>query len=186
MPQANKKRKTVVMSWSEVLVLFGLTGTDDAMATVLYTLGIINDKSTSLSYSEGDTLTATATGGKIVAEEYSEGQVELTTRVKEMDFATESLLTGATEETTSGDLVVTTHIVEKEMSLKVVPKNVGGIGIKARRCKVKFVPGYSEEEGHFVDVTFKILECEDGELYRKFRVKDTDKTGYQIPGETDS
>lgn len=180
---ATNKRKTVVMSWSEVLVLFGETGQDDAMATTLYTLGIINDKSTSLTYSEGDTLTATATGGKTIAEEYSEGTVEVTTRVKEMDFATENLLTGATIETTDNELVVTTHVVEKEMSLKVVPKNVGAIGIKARRCKVKFVPGYSEEEGNFVDVTFKILECEDGELYRKFRVKATDKTGFSIPGQ---
>ena len=180
------KRKTIIMSWSEVLVLFGETGADDAMATVLYTLGIINDKSTSLSYSEGDTLTATATGGKTVAEEYSEGTVEVTTRIKEMDFATENLLTGSKEESSSGELVVKTHIVEKEMSLKVVPKNIGAIGVKARRCKVKFVPGYSEEEGHYVDVTFKILECSDGELYRKFRVKAEDKTGYSIPGESDS
>lgn len=179
----NKKRKTVIMSWSEVLVLFGETGTDDAMATTLYTLGIINNKSTSLTYTEGETMTATATGGKTVAEEYSEGTVEVTTRIKEMDFETENLLTGSEIETESGDLVVTTHVVEKEMSLKVVPKNIGGIGLRARRCKVKFVPGYSEEEGHFVDVTFKILECEDGELYRKFRVKAADKTGFSIPGE---
>ena len=180
---STNKRKTVIMSWSEVLVLFGETGTEDAMATTLYTLGIINDKSTSLTYTEGDTLTAKATGGKTIAEEYSEGTVEVTTRVKEMDFPTENLLTGAVIETTDGELVVKTHVVEKEMSLKVVPKNVGAIGIKARRCKVKFVPGYSEEEGNFVDVTFKILECEDGELYRKFRVKATDKTGFQIPGQ---
>lgn len=183
MSTTTNKRKKVVMSWSEVLVLFGETGENDAMATTLYTLGVINDKSTSLAYSEGDTLTATATGGKVVAEEYSEGTLEVTTRIKEMDFETEKLLTGATIETSSGELVVTTHIVEKEMSLKVVPRNIGAIGIKARRCKVKFVPGYSEEEGHFIDVTFKILDCMDGELYRKFRVKAEDKSGYQIPGE---
>lgn len=181
-----KKRQTIIMSWSEVLVLFGETGTDDAMATTLYTLGVINDKSTSLSYNQGDTLTAAATGGKTVAEEYSEGTVEVTTRVKEMDFATENLLTGATIDEEQGELTVTTHIVEKEMSLKVVPKNIGGIGIKARRTKIKFVPGYSEEEGQYTDVTFKILECEDGELYKKFRVKESDKTGYIIPGETGS
>lgn len=181
-----KKRSNIVMSWSEVLVLFGETGANDAMATVLYTLGIINDKSSSLSFSEGDTLTATATGGKVVAEEYSEGTTEFTTRVKEMSFETEKLLTGAAIETTTKELVVSTHIVEKEMSLKVVPKNIGGIGIKARRCKVKFVPGYSEEEGHYVDVTFKILECEDGELYRKYRVTKEDKEDYLVPGEASS
>ncbi len=164
-------------------MLFGETGTNDTMATDLYTLGIINDKSASMSYTEGDTLTAKATGGKVIAEEYSEGTLEVTCRIKEMDFATENMLTGATIETSSGELIVKTHVVEKEMSLKVVPKNVGGIGVKARRCKVKFVPGYSEEEGHYIDVTFKILECADGELYRKFRVKAEDKTGFKIPGE---
>lgn len=176
-----KKRKQIIMSWSEVLILFGETGANDTMATTLYTLGVINDKSTSLAFTEGETLTGKATGGKIVAEEYGEGEVEVTTRIKEMDFATENLLTGATVET--DELSVSTHIVEKEMSLKVVPKNIGSIGIKARRTKVKFAPGYSEEEGNWVDVTFKILECEDGELYRKFRVKATDKEGYKIPGE---
>lgn len=175
------KRKTIVMSWSEVLVLFGETGENDAMATDLYTLGVINDKSTSLTYNEGDTLTALSTGGIIVAEEYSEGTLEVTTRVKEMDFETEKLLTGAT--ISQEELSVTTHIIDKEMSLKIVPKNIGAIGLKARRTKVKFVPGYTEEEGHFVDITFKILECIDGELYKKFRVKATDKTGFKIPGE---
>lgn len=178
-----KKRQTIIMSWSKVLILFGETGEDDAMATKLYTLGVINDKSTSLTYNEGDTLTATATGGVTVAEEYSEGSLEVTTRIKEMDFATENLLTGATISEDKDELTVLTHIVEKEMSLKVVPKNIGSIGLKARRTKVKFVPGYSEEEGNYVDVTFKILECDDGELYKKFRVKEEDKTGYLIPGQ---
>lgn len=174
-------RQSITMSWSKVLVLFGETGANDAMATTLYTLGVINDKSTSLTYTEGDTLTAVATGGVTVAEEYSEGTVELTTRVKEMDFATETLLTGSVV-SSDGELAVTTHVVDKEMSLKVVPKNIGAIGIKARRTKVKFVPGYSEEEGHYVDVTFKILECEDGELYKKYRVAAADKTGFSVPG----
>lgn len=177
------KRQTIIMSWSKVLVLFGETGEDDTMATNLYTLGVINDKSTSLTYTEGDTLTALATGGVTVAEEYSEGTLEVTTRIKEMDFATENLLTGATISEQKDELTVTTHIVEKEMSLKVVPKNVGSIGLKARRTKVKFVPGYTEEEGNYVDVTFKILECLDGELYKKFKVKEGDKTGFKIPGQ---
>lgn len=184
MAVTTSKRRKVVMSWSEALVLFGVTGENDAMAEVLYTLGIVNDKSTSLSYSEGETLTATASGGKVVAEEYGEGTVEVTTRIKEMDFATEKLLTDASVDATGKEMTVKGHIVEKEMSLKIVPKNIGAIGIKARRCKVKFVPGYSEDEGHFVDVTFKILTCVDGELYKKYRVEQADKTGYSVPGAT--
>lgn len=182
MPEQAKRQK-IIMSWSKVLILFGETGENDAMAAKLYTLGIINDKSTSLVYTEGETLTAMATGGETVAEEYSEGTLEVTTRIKEMDFATENLLTGATISETKDELEVTTHIVEKEMSLKVVPKNIGAIGLKARRTKVKFVPGYTEEEGHFIDVTFKILPTIDEKLYTKFRVKKEDKEGYFLPGE---
>ena len=31
-----------------------------------------------------------------------------------------------------------------------------------------------EEEGSYVDLTFKVLACSDGELYKKFRVKAAD------------
>jgi hypothetical protein len=35
-------------------------------------------------------------------------------------------------------------------------------------------PGSSEEEGSYVDLTFKILACADGALYTKFKVKASD------------
>ena len=56
----------------------------------------------------------------------------------------------------------------------LTPKNIGSTGIKARRTHISFRPGSSEEEGHYVDVTFKILACEDGELYTKFKVAASD------------
>lgn len=168
------KRKKVIMSWSEVIIEAGKTGENDAMATTLFSVGTINDKSTSLTTTDGDTLEAKATGGVTVAEEESEPTIEVTCRVKEMDFDTEGLFTGA-EENEDGELVVKTNKVDDDFSLKVTPKNIGAKGLKARRTHVKFRPGHSEEEGSYVDLTFKILPCEDDELYRFFRVKAADK-----------
>lgn len=173
------KRKKIIMSWSKVIVEAGVTGANDAMSEKLFSVGTINDKSTSMTVTDGDTLTAKATGGVTVAEEESEPAVEITCRVKEMDFDTEGLFTGA-EENADGELVVKTNIVGSDFSVKVTPKNIGAKGIKARRCSVKFRPGHSEEEGSYVDLTFKILECEDEELYRYFRVGASDKENIKL------
>ncbi|MCM1166758.1 MAG: hypothetical protein NC401_12200 [Ruminococcus sp.] len=173
------KKKKIIMSWSEVIIEVGKTGANDAMSDKMFSVGTINDKSTTLSTSDGDTLEAKATGGVTVAEEEGEPAVELTYRVKEMDFDTEGQFTGA-EENENGELVVRTNKVDDDFSLKVTPKNIGAKGLKARRTHVKFRPGHSEDEGSYVDVTHKILECEDGELYRYFRVKAEDKQNIKL------
>lgn len=165
---------SIVMSWSKCKIEVGRTGDDDAFATELVSVGTINDKSTTLSTEDGDTLTATATGGKIVAEEEGEPTVSLTTRVKEMDFDKEAFFTGAELSDDGTELLVTTNVISDDFSFKLTPKNIGSIGIKARRTHVTFHPGSSEEEGAYVDLTFKILECDDGELYTKFRVTEDD------------
>ena len=173
------KRKKIIMSWSKVIVEVGRTGENDAMSEKMFSVGTINDKSTTLASSDGDTLTAKATGGVVVAEEEDEPSIEVTCRVKEMDFDTEGLFTGA-EENEQGELVVKTNKIDDDFSLKITPKNIGAKGLKARRCHVKFRPGQSEDEGNYVDLTFKIQECEDGELYRWFRVKATDKENIKL------
>ena len=164
--------KKIIMSWSKCKIEVGKTGEDEAMAVSLTNIGIINDKSTTLATEDGEKLTATATGGIVVAEEEGEPVVTITTRVKEMDFDTEKIFTGAT--VSEEELVVKTNVVSDDFSVKLTPQNIGAIGIKARRTHVSFRPGSSEEEGSYVDLTFKILACSDGELYKKFRVKAED------------
>lgn len=164
----------IIMSWSKCKIEVGKTGDDDAMAAELTDIGVINNQSTTLASEDGDTLTATATGGIVVAEEEGEPTVTLTTRVKEMSFDVEKLFTGATVSEDSNELTVKTNVVSEDFSVKLTPKNIGAIGIKARRTHVSFRPGSSEEEGAYVDLTFKILACSDGELYKKFRVKAED------------
>ena len=160
------------MSWSKCKIEIGKTGENDAMAASLTDIGTINDKSTTLATEDGEKLTATATGGIVVAEEEGEPTVTITTRVKEPSFALETLLTG--NAVADNELTVKTNVVSDDFSVKLTPKNIGAIGIKARRTHVSWRPGSSEEEGHYVDITFKILACADGELYKKFRVAQTD------------
>lgn len=167
------------MSWSKCKIEIGKTGDNDAMASSLTDIGTINDKSTTLATEDGETLTATATGGVVVAEEESEPTMTITTRVKEPSFALETLLTG--NAVSSDELVVKTNVVSDDFSVKLTPKNIGAIGIKARRTHVTWRPGSSEEEGHYVDITFKILACADGELIKKFRVSAEDWVSVAAP-----
>ena len=168
------KRLKIIMSWSECRVEVGKTGDNDAMATTLVSVGTINDKSTTLATADGESLEAKASGGKTVAMEEGEPVATITTRVKEMDFDTEAMFTGAVKSSDGSELAVKTNIVQGEFSVKVTPKNIGATGIKAPRCSVKFRPGSSEDEGHYVDLTFTILETESGTYYKKFKVAKDD------------
>lgn len=170
---ADNKKKTV-MSWSKCKIEVAETPEDEAMPSSLTSIGTINDKSTTLATEDGETLTATASGGVIIAEEDGEPTVTITTRVKEMDFDIEKMFTGATVSSDGDELKVKTNVVSKDFAVKLTPKNIGAIGIKARRTHVTFKSGSSEEEGAYVDLTFKILVCADGELYTKYRVKADD------------
>lgn len=166
--------KHIIMSWSKCKIEVAKTPDDESFPKSLTDIGTINDKSTTLATEDGETLTATATGGIVVAEEEGEPTVTITTRVKEMDFDKEAMFTGATVSEDKTELTVKTNVVASDFAVKLTPKNVGAIGIKARRTHVSFKSGSSEEEGAYVDLTFKILACSDGELYKKFRVKSTD------------
>lgn len=109
----------IIMSWSKCKIEVGKTGDNDAMATSLTNIGTINDKSTTMSAEDGETLTATATGGIVVAEEEGEPVVSITTRVKEMSFDVENMFTGAIQGTGSDtDLTIKTNVVSDDFSLK--------------------------------------------------------------------
>ena len=133
--------KKIIMSWSKCKIEVGKTGDDEAMAATLTDVGTINDKSTTLATEDGETLTATATGGIVVAEEEGEPVVTLTTRVKEMDFDKEKMFNGAEVSEDGDELTVKTNVVSDDFSVKLTPKNIGAIGIKIRRSHVSFRPG---------------------------------------------
>ena len=157
-----------VMAWSKCDFEIGKTGDNDTMATELTSIGVIKDKSSSLETSEGDALEMKATGGVVVAKEVLEGGFKATTRVIE---PTEELLTllGIATAGTDGETLVNTHIVDGDWSLKITPKNVGAIGIKAPKCSITYKPGWSEEDGNYADIDFEILKGDAGYWYSRFK-----------------
>lgn len=165
------------MSWSEVTITAGKTGEGDVMASTLNPLGTIKDRSTTLESAEGDQLIAKSTGGKTVAAEYLDGTFQLKFRLIEPSaefFTTFGLgKTGSPGEDASEATDISTHIVSDDYSVKVSPKNVGGTGINAPKCRIMVAPGYSEEEGQYVDVTADILYSPTTKVwYTRFLKKD--------------
>lgn len=162
------KKNSIIMSWGSCKIEVARISSLQVMPNVLIDIGEINDKSTTLSTEDGESLTATATGGRVIAIEDSEPTVTLSCRVKEASFDLEQMFTGAN--VVDDGMSVHTNVVQGEFAFKLTPHNIGSIGIKARRTQVTYRYGSTEDEGGYVDLSFKILPCNDGELYRKFRV----------------
>lgn len=163
---ASKKK---IMAWSECTIEIGKTGENDAMASSLTDIGVIKDKSSTLEPSDGDTLEAKATGGKTVAKEQLEGGFLLKTRVIEPD---DELLTMLGIGAVSGDdFNVKTHVVDGDWSVRLTPKNVGAVGIKAPKTNISYKPGWSEEEGNYADIEFEILKGATDVWYSRFKKK---------------
>jgi hypothetical protein len=157
-----------IMAWSECSIKIGATGTNDAMAAVLTSIGTIKEKSSSLEASDGDVMKSTASGGATVAQEQLEGGFVLKTRVIEPE--NEFYTTLSLGVSSGSDLIVKTHIVSGNYSVKLEPKNVGAKGIEAPKASIKFTPGYSEEEGNYLDLEFTILKTEGVDPYWYKRV----------------
>lgn len=157
------------MSWGKCSITIGKTGAADAMAASLASIGTIKDKSTNLEMQDGESKEARATGGVLVAYEESEPTIQLTTRIIEPDFATLATILDATHDTTGGTLTVKSLVVNDSYSVQVDPVPTGATGLKIRKTRITYKEGYSEEEGHFADMTFTVLACADGELYQKYK-----------------
>lgn len=160
----------IIMGWSKCKIEIGKTPEEETMATELTSVGTIKDKSSTLEPGDGDVLEAKATGGVTVAKEEQEGTLTLKTRVIE---PTNTLLTllNLGEAAEQDDFDVKTHIVDVPFSVKVTPKNVGAIGIKAAKTNVSYKPGWSEEEGNFADLSFEIVMPSTGKWYTRFKSK---------------
>lgn len=158
----------IIMAWSECDIAIALSLEDGTFPTSeLTSVGVIKDKSSTLEPSDGDTLEMKKTGGKVVAKETLEGGYTLKTRVIE---PTDELMTLLGLGATSGEeFNVTTHLVAEQYAVKVTPKKTGAVGIKAPTTNVMFKPGWSEEDGNYVDLEFEILQGAADYWYSRFK-----------------
>lgn len=144
-----------IMAWSKCAIEVGKTGTNDAMATTLTSVGLVKDKSATLESADGDSLEMKSTGGETVGSEKQEGTLTLACRIIEPGQEFYTLLgIGAASDT---NIAVQSHVVPDEYSVKVTPNKVGAYGIQAPKCSVSVSAGWSEEDGNYVDLTFGIL-----------------------------
>lgn len=157
---------TRIMSWSKVIARIGLTPSGETMAQTLTEIGPIKDKTCVLETSEGDTLEMKATGGELIGYEEQEGTTTVTMRIIEPRDDLYTLFGIGTADSTNHTVNVASHLIPDNYSLELEPKNVGGYGIRAPKCSVSFRPGYSEEEGNFVDLVFGILHGQASYLYQ--------------------
>lgn len=164
----------VIMAWSTCLIEIGKTKDDDTFADdPLNDIGIVKYQSTTLETSEGDQLKAQETGGGVVAQEDMEGGYTLNTRIIEPSNAFFEFLGLGTNvaDSANGEFRIKTHIVAGDYSVKVTPKNIGARGIMAPKTHISFKPGYSEEEGNYLDLSFEILQGNAGYWYSRFTKK---------------
>lgn len=161
---------SIIMGWAQCTFEIGATGANDAMASSLTSVGKTKDKTTTLSSEDGEVLEMKASGGETVGREAGEGAYLINTRVIEPADSLYTLLGLGVAGSNTGEYKVKTHIINTNFSVKITPKNVGARGIKAPKCSVVAKPGYSEEEGHWLDLTFSVLHGEQDYWYEKFTV----------------
>lgn len=149
------------MAWSKCKIEIGATDTNDAMCAdnALTDVGVILNQSSTLSAEAGDKMQAIATGGEVVAEEPQEGTLTLETTIIEPTPELIDLLgLCGTLGSDPTEVVMKTHVVEGDWSVKVTPKNSGAWGIKAPKCSITYTPSWSEENGNQAVLTITILK----------------------------
>lgn len=146
------------MAWSKCKIEFGPAGENDAFATELTDVGKIRNQTAQLTTNDGDSLTETASGGEIVAEEQLDGTLQLQATVIEPSAALYEKLGIADKEDDQGEQKVRTHIVNGDMSVKVTPKNKGAKGIKAPVTRMSVAPAFDEKDGNGLVITWKIVK----------------------------
>ncbi len=162
---------TVIMAWSECTIKIGKTPENETMAEAgaLVEIAPIKDKSATLESSDGDELRMKQTGGKTIAREALEGGFMLKARLVEPTDELRTLLgLGAAS---GEEFQVKTHLINVPWSVEVTPKNIGATGIRAPKTNITYKPGWSEDDGHYADLEFEVLQGAAGYWYSTFKKK---------------
>lgn len=160
----------VIMAWSKCKIELAPIPEDESMAddSAFFDVGYIRTNTTSLSSNEGDALQAIETGGAIIAEEKQEGDFALATEVIEPSANLYTNLGIGVIDENGDDINVTTHIVPGNYCLKLTPKNLGAMGIKAPKCSVSVAPAFGDDTGNALTLNIPILQGSAGYWYKKF------------------
>lgn len=160
----------VIMAWSKCKIELAPMPEDESMAddSAFFDVGYIRTNTTSLSANEGDALQAIETGGAIIAEEKQEGDFSLATEVIEPTARLYTNLEIGVIDKNGDDINVTTHIVPGNYCLKLTPKNLGAMGIKAPKCSVSVTPAFGDDTGNALTLNIPILQGSAGYWYKKF------------------
>lgn len=159
--------KKVIMAWSKCTLKIGKMGADEAMAESLTEIGPLKYQSTELTADDGDTLQMQEEGAGLVGYEQLPGAYSLTTRIIEPDDALYTLLGLGKAGGSGAGFQVSTHVVSDYFSAQVDPLHTGARGIKAPKCSVSVKPGYSTQDGNYLDLTFGILNGAAGYWYER-------------------
>lgn len=165
------KKNRIIMAWSKCKVELAPMPEDETMAddAAFFTVGVIRQNTTNLSSNEGDALQAIETGGAIVAEEKQEGDFSLATEVIEpSNELYVNLGIGNINSENDDELDVQTHIVPGDYCVRLTPKNLGAMGIKAPKCSVSVTPAFGDDTGHSLTLTMSIIKGDAGYWYKKF------------------
>lgn len=157
----------MVMGWSKVHLAIGKTGAGDTLSTAWFSPGVIKEATTTMEVAAGDTQEMKATGGIVVAKLQKESTATIKTRVIEMPLTTLNVLLPSTytaavanaEAGSGGDrLDIKSFVTTDEYSIRIFADIPGGVGVECVKCQTSVVPGRSEEEGNYYDITFTVLK----------------------------
>lgn len=155
-----------VMAWSKCKVEIGKMPAAESMAASLSEIKPVKYQSSELTAEDGDTLQMQEEGGGLVGYETLPGSFSFACRIIEPDDTLYTTLgIGAAA---SDNFNVSSHVVADYFSLQVTPLHVGAKGFRAPKCSVSVKPGFSSQDGNYVDLTFGILLSDAGYWYQRF------------------
>lgn len=172
MASETNNNERIIAIWGKCDVSICETPESEEMpSSGLNSVGKIEDKTTVLSYTDGESQELKGTGGETIDQLDQEGKLVLETVVVEPTTLYKTLgLSDSTDADISGGKVrVKQHVVDKRYAVKLTPQRVGGWGIEAPVCSVAIAPAGEEAKGGSLKLRFTIIKGKQDYLYDKVK-----------------
>lgn len=152
---ANETSQTVI-GWGKGNVLMGVTGANDAMATLLKDVGKIKEDSTTLEMTKGTVLELFGEGHELLDRMEQEGSFVLKFTIAKPSIDKVAEFFGLT--VVGGKLPLTTTVVSGYRSYKVEPLLTGAIVAEMPKATTSVTPKFSTKEGWTIEVEASSLQ----------------------------